>query len=958
MEPISEPLGSVTFGRFQVLPHRRELLADGRPVKLGGRAFDVLMALLEVPGAVVDKDVLMARVWPNLTVAENNLAAQIAALRKAFGSEQGLIRTVAGRGYQFTGETRLRSAATDEAPDVTTAAAAEANQPPTNLPEQVTELIGREKELAQVLALVAAYRFVNLTGPGGIGKTRLALTAARQLLPGFTDGVWIAEFSAFTDPGLVSTTVAAAVGLQLGAGEISPQRVSQALAHRRLLLILDTCEHVIKATATMAEALLQAGSGVCIIATSREPLRAEGEQIYRVPPLTLPAVEGEDTWRSSAVRLFVVRSRMLGAHVSEDQRVAPAIAGICRRLDGIPLAIELAAVRTATLGIEVLAASLDDRFGLLTGGWRMALPRHQTLRATLDWSYELLSEPERVILYRLAVFAGAFSLGAAGAVAANSELAQSEVVDGLADLVAKSLVAADVTSLVARYRLLDTTRAYALEKLKASGEYEQLLRRHAEYYRDLFERAEVEWETRPMVEWLDDYARCIDNLRAALDWAFSPRGDTSIGVALTAAAVPLWIDLSLLDECRSRAEQALATLRSGASEDLRVEMKLHAALAGSLIFTRGAVPEIGAAWATVLEIAERLDDDEYRLRSLSGLWAFHNDSSDYRNALVQAQKARSLAAKRPDPNDRLICEHMIAVSRVFLGDYPSARRALERVVANYVQSDRSPYIIRFHADPRLRARVALARTLWSQGLQDQAMTTARDSLEDAHAAAHVNSLCFSLAMAVCPIELLNGDLVSVEQHAAALLDHSTRHALARWGACGLSYQGALAVARGDVVNGLRLLKIGFEELEEDWFALWIITLLFAEALGRAGQIVDGLAVVERGIERSERTAGRWLISELLRAEGELLVLHGVPGATAAAEDHFRQALDWARRQGALSWELRAATSLARLLRDQGRSDDATTVLQPVYDRFTEGFGTADLTSARTLLLELSDVRRD
>jgi predicted ATPase len=420
-------------------------------------------------------------------------------------------------------------------------------------------------------------------------------------------------------------------------------------------------------------------------------------------------------------------------------------------------------------------------------------------------------------------------------------------------------------------------------------------------------------------------------------------------VALVAAAVPLWVDLSLLNECRIRAEQALAAIRSGASVDLRVEMKLHAALAGSLIFTRGAIPEIGAAWATVLEIAERLDDDEYRLRSLSGLWAFHNDSSEYRNALVQAEKAGSLAAKRPDPNDRLICEHMVAVSQVFLGDYPSARRTLERVVANYVQFDRSPYIVRFHADPRLRARVALARTLWSQGLQDQAMTTALDSLEDARAAGHVNSLCFSLAMAVCPIALLNGDLVAAEQHTTALLDHSTRHALARWGACGLSYRGALAIERGDVVTGLRLLNTGFEELKEDWFALWIITLLFAEAFGRAGQIVDGLAVVERGIERSERTAGRWLISELLRVKGELLALYGVPGATAAAEGHFRQALDWASRQGALSWELRAATSLARLLRDEGHSTDAKALLQTVYDRFTEGFATADLKAANALL---------
>ena len=472
---------------------------------------------------------------------------------------------------------------------MTTVATAESIQPPTNLPEQVTELIGREEELADILALSAAYRFVNLTGPGGIGKTRLALAAARQLLPEFADGVWVAEFSALADPGLVSTTVAAAVGLQPGAREISPQLVSQALAHRRLLLILDTCEHVIDAAAALAEALLQAGSEVRIIATSREPLRAEGEQIYQVPPLALPAAEAEDPWRLGAVRLFVVRSGARGVQVSEDPRVAQAIAGICRQLDGIPLAIELAATRAATLGIEVLGAHLDDRFGLLTGGRRTALPRHQTLRATLDWSHDLLSGSERVILHRLAIFAGVFSMEAAGAVTADPERAQSDVVDGLSNLVAKSLVIVEVKGSVARYRLLDTTRAYALEKLKASGEHEPLLRRHAEYYRDLFERAEVEWETRPTVEWLDDYVWCLDNLRAGLDWAFSPKGDAKIGIALTAAGVPLWMHLSLLDECRSRAEQALAAYNTADGGDPRREMKLYTALATSSFWRAAAL---------------------------------------------------------------------------------------------------------------------------------------------------------------------------------------------------------------------------------------------------------------------------------------------------------------------------------------------------------------------------------
>jgi predicted ATPase len=361
--------------------------------------------------------------------------------------------------------------------------------------------------LREILGLAAAHRLVTLTGPGGIGKARLALAVARRLLREFADGVWLAEFSPLSDPGLVPATVAAAVGLELGGDEVSARRVAQALADRRLLLVLDTCEHVIAAATAMAEAVLRAGTAVRIIATSREPLRTEGEQIYSVPPLGVPAAEGDDPWLYGAVQLFVERARAAEPHFEPEGSRVAMIAAICRRLDGIPLAIELAAARAAAPGIEELSARLNDRFQLLTDGRRTALPRHQTLRATLDWSYELLAEPERVILRRLAVFAGCFSLEAAGAVAASPEAAPSEVVDGVSSLVVKSLVAAEIDGAIARYRLLDTTRAYALEKLGDGGELKAIARRHAEYYRDLFDRAEAEWEAQPAAEWLVDYGR-------------------------------------------------------------------------------------------------------------------------------------------------------------------------------------------------------------------------------------------------------------------------------------------------------------------------------------------------------------------------------------------------------------------------------------------------------------------
>src|SRR5262249_3785508 len=345
-------------------------------------------------------------------------------------------------------------------------------------------------------------------------------------------------------------------------------------------------------------------------------LGAAGEYVYRVPPLDVPDednLDADDVLRHGAVRLFVAR-----AHAAEPQYVpvrglASTTAAICRHLDGMPLAIELAAARIAAFGVEGVTSRLADRVRLPTAGSRTALPRQQTLRATLDWSYDLLSEPERVVLRRLSVFAGSFTLDAAAAIAPGPDMAGVEVVEHVASLVAKSLISADVGGTTPSYRLLETTRAYAREKLVEGGEFERFGRRHAEYYRDLLERAQAEWETQPAGEWLAVYGRELDNLRAALDWAFAPAGDTAIGVALTSVAVPLWFQLSLLDECRARVQRALSMLVTGPDRDSRRELQLQAALGWSLMYTTGPARETGAAWATALQLAERLQDTDYQL---------------------------------------------------------------------------------------------------------------------------------------------------------------------------------------------------------------------------------------------------------------------------------------------------------------------------------------------------------
>jgi predicted ATPase len=319
-------------------------------------------------------------------------------------------------------------------------------------------------------------------------------------------------------------------------------------------------------------------------------------------------------------------------------------------------------------------------------------------------------------------------------------------------------------------------------------------------------------------------------------------------------------------------------------------------------------------------------------------------------ALELAERFCALTTNWPDPNYRLVGERMMAVSQHYLGDHSSARRHLERVLAEYVFSDSTSPVLRFQYRLHVAARVLLAWTLWLQGFPDQALRAAENSVEDACGANHVLSLCYALAQA-CAIALLAGDLDAAESYLRMLVDQSARHSLPFWAAVGSGNRGVLLIKRGDLDAGLRLLRAGDFGLGEGrvgWRKIAFCTVP-GEALGRTGQIGDGLILVEAAIDHCEHTEERWLFAELLRVKGELLLLQGGSSAAAGAEDHFRQALDWARRQGALSWELQAATSLARLLRDQGRPADAMALLGPVYDRFTEGFKTADLKAAKALL---------
>ena len=471
--------------------HRRELRSRGVAVPIGSRAFEILEVLVQSGGELVNKYHLIDRVWPGAVVEENTLHFHISAIRKAFGADRALVNTVSGRGYRLLGNWIVQQPSEPE--PRADLRESKARQPfRTNVPIAASALIGRSAPSQHLLKVLSAYRVVTLTGPPGIGKSVLALEVARSLFPTFESDCWLVELASLSDPALVPSAVVPVLGLKIGGTVISAESVAQAIGGEKLLLVLDNCEHLADAAARLMEAIVRMCPNVSVLATSRELLRMEGEYVYRVPPLDVPpqrqnAVNVDEY---SSVQLFTTRLMALDSGFSASPENLPLVASICRQLDGIPLAIEFAAARVAMLGLQQVAERLNDRFSLLTAGRRTALPRHQTLRATLDWSYELLPDAERTLLQRLAIFVGGFTLEAATAVMGDTGATPSAVAEGIASLAAKSLVSLDASVPSGRWRLLETIRVYALEKLAESGDAELIARRHAEFFLALAER----WE--------------------------------------------------------------------------------------------------------------------------------------------------------------------------------------------------------------------------------------------------------------------------------------------------------------------------------------------------------------------------------------------------------------------------------------------------------------------------------
>jgi len=880
------------FGPFELSSSERVLRRGGEALPLGGRALDILIYLSERPGEVIAKQELIDRVWSDVTVEEGSLRVHVAAIRKALGDGQSgnrYIANIKGRGYSFVGTV---------VPLVGMESWSDRSRHQGRLPVRPLMMIGRETVISQVSEKLRDERFVTLLGPGGIGKTTIALAVGRAAAEEFGGEVYFVDLEGLTDSRHVAGAVATSLGVALKSKEACRELVDL-VRSRKLLVIFDSCEHVIEAVASLAEQLYRQ-TEVHVLTTSRESLNVEGEHCYRVSPLDYPPDGLKQTanavLRYPAVQLFVRRVAARAGSVVLTDEEAPFVAQMCRMLDGLPLAIELAAGQVAALGLKNTVARLVSRPELLNLSHRTAVPRHRTLKATLDWSYDLLSDAERIVFRRIAPFVGHFTLEGARHVAGELGADIGEIFEAIAGLVEKSLLTTRIDETQAQYRLLDTTRAYALEKLEEHAEVDVVFRRHAEYVIEQLESQRETLSALPRSERVAVYSWLLSNVRSALEWSFG-YGNDEIATKLAASSTRLFIELALLIEWQAWAEQAIARLEN--------------------------------------QPRNSRDNLARELRLLSGLFLYSSWTTDIYRALELAERSQKVALKIQDPDDMALAETMLGAANHLSGNHLVAQRHFEASLRHSESGSRSragDYLFH-HATLSL---AGMARSLLYRGLFDRSLDYARLAIEEGEKSGSATTLCRSLIL-VLPVYLVLEDWQRSEQYIAQLSDLSAAHALKPLQAIATGFRGRWLLLQNKVRDGVLLLKRTSEELEAQRHEMLNMDFVsdLGEGLAASGLHEEALTLVADALDVQKR-GGKFLFAPaLMRVKGVILASRSHEDYPEA-EASFLSAIDWAKRQSATLFELKAAMDLAELLLKQGRMPEAREYLTSALDRMPAG----------------------
>jgi predicted ATPase/DNA-binding winged helix-turn-helix (wHTH) protein len=941
-----DPGEFAAFGPFLLFPGARQLQRDGKPVEIGGRALEVLIELVTQAGRVVSKAELVSAIWEDTTVVEGVLRTHVCNLRKALGDGVAgarYVTSVAGRGYCFVAPV-VRSVA-----EATTPASPSAWKVPHGLPPRLARMAGRDEVVRTLTAQILEHRFVTLVGAAGIGKTTVAVAVAHALLDHFGGAVRFIELGPLADPALVGTTVASTLGVPMQTDD--PVESLRAFLHdKRLLLVLDNCEHVVEAAANLAEHLFLRAPGVHLLTTTRESLRVEGEHAHHLGPLETPmehlGLNAETVQTFPAVHVFLERAAASGWSGDLADEDVPIVAETCRRLDGVALALELAASFVGQHGLRGLPGVLDDRLRLLCQhGCRTAPPRQQTLDALIAWSYERLREPERVILRRLSVFVGAFSIHAAKAVALEGGDFDECLVEVMDELVAKSLLSDSVADRMVVYRLLETTRVYALERLAESGEFERVSQSHAAFFTEHLALGSEGMASEPAGR----QRAMLGDLRVALQRCFSSPLGSVAGVRLAAAAAKMLLELGLVSECQTWCRRALDVIEAPDAGTF-VEVDLLEAFAIAAMFSKGNADHLRSALSRGVALARALGGGDHEVRLLGHLNSFLIRRGEFKEALEVAERCAT-PARAAEIGGQVRARWMLAFSHHLSGDQAAAAEHCEAALRLEPTSGELPPVVSGRSrglfiHPHLGI---VARILWLRGHPDRALATARNVV---HAVAALKQpFARSSAMILCEaVFVWCGEWAGAEGLINMLADLVDRYSLGSQRGAVTALRGEFLVRTGRPQEGCALLRTAasMQKAEQNASQASMYAGALAEGLAATGALAEALGTVESAITEAEQRGGTLNLPELQRIKGVLLALRS-PTDERAVDEALYAALETARRQGAIAWELRATTALARERLRRGGGRNELRDLAALYARFSEGMGTPDLQEARSLL---------